>query len=363
MLARAFRTFLNTRDRPTLIIVDSHIAYGAPQQAGHQRRPRRAARRGGSPADQAQLRLAGGREVPASPTASTSTSATASASAARSCATPGSRGSRSTGRSIRSWPTSSTACSTGSCPRAGTRTCPRFPADAKGLATRDASGKVLNALGKNVPWLMGGSADLGPSCKTRLTFDGAGDFFADSPGGRNLHFGIREHAMAAVLNGMALVKVRAYGSALPDLQRLRQAGDPAQRPDGAAGHLRLHARLDRRRRGRPDAPADRATRVAAGHPGPDRPAPRGRQRGGGGLEGHHEAAPRAGRAGSHAAGGADDRPQQVRRRRRAWPAGPTSWPMRRTASRTSCCWRPAAKWRCAWRRTSGSRRRGSRRGW
>jgi transketolase len=71
---------------------------------------------------------------------------------------------------------------------------------------------VLNALGKNVPWLMGGSADLGPSCKTRLTFDGAGDFFADSPGGRNLHFGIREHGMAAVLNGMALVKVRAYGS-------------------------------------------------------------------------------------------------------------------------------------------------------
>jgi transketolase len=80
------------------------------------------------------------------------------------------------------------------------------------MATRDASGKVLNALGKNVPWLMGGSADLGPSCKTRLTFDGAGDSSAESPGGRNLHFGIREHAMAAVLNGMALVKVRAYGS-------------------------------------------------------------------------------------------------------------------------------------------------------
>src|SRR5262249_56933426 len=76
---------------------------------------------------------------------------------------------------------------------------------------RDASGKVLNALGKNVPWLMGGSADLAPSCKTRMVFDGAGDFMADSPGGRNLHFGIREHAMAAVLNGMALVKVRAFG--------------------------------------------------------------------------------------------------------------------------------------------------------
>src|SRR5204863_227798 len=62
------------------------------------------------------------------------------------------------------------------------------------------------------PWLMGGSADLAPSCKTRLTFEGAGDFSADTPGGRNLHFGIREHVMASVLNGMALIKVRAYGS-------------------------------------------------------------------------------------------------------------------------------------------------------
>jgi transketolase len=89
---------------------------------------------------------------------------------------------------------------------------PAFATDAKGLATRDSSAKVLNALAKNVPWLVGGSADLAPSTKTRLTFDGAGDFEAASPGGRNLHFGIREHAMAAALNGMALVKVRAYGS-------------------------------------------------------------------------------------------------------------------------------------------------------
>ena len=65
---------------------------------------------------------------------------------------------------------------------------------------------------RTVPWLLGGSADLAPSTKTRLTFDGAGDFLADNPAGRNFHFGIREHAMAAVLNGMALVKVRAYGS-------------------------------------------------------------------------------------------------------------------------------------------------------
>lgn len=63
-----------------------------------------------------------------------------------------------------------------------------------------------------MPWLLGGSADLAPSCKTRLTFDGAGDLFAENPGGRNLHSGIRDHAMGLVLNGMALVKLRAYGS-------------------------------------------------------------------------------------------------------------------------------------------------------
>ncbi|MDA0738507.1 MAG: transketolase [Nitrospirae bacterium] len=87
-----------------------------------------------------------------------------------------------------------------------------FPADLKGLATRDSSGKVLNAIAKEVPWLMGGSADLAPSTKTRLTFDGAGDFEAETPGGRNLHFGVREHAMGAVMSGMALSKVRTYGS-------------------------------------------------------------------------------------------------------------------------------------------------------
>src|SRR5207237_6752871 len=89
---------------------------------------------------------------------------------------------------------------------------PTFPADPKGKATRETSGQLLNALAKNVPWLMGGSADLTPSCKTRLTFEGAGDFSAANPGGRNLHFGIREHAMGAILNGLSLSKVRPYGS-------------------------------------------------------------------------------------------------------------------------------------------------------
>jgi transketolase len=87
---------------------------------------------------------------------------------------------------------------------------PVFPADAKGLATRDSSGKVENAIAKNVPWLIGGSADLAPSTKTLLS--GVADFEAGNYGGRNMHFGIREHAMAAVLNGMSQTKVRPFGA-------------------------------------------------------------------------------------------------------------------------------------------------------
>ncbi|MEJ8660523.1 transketolase [Streptomyces sp. MS1.AVA.4] len=92
------------------------------------------------------------------------------------------------------------------------RALPEFPADPKGLATRDSSGQVLNALAQSVPWLLGGSADLSPSTKTRLTFDGAGDCEPDEPTGRNLHLGIREHTSAAVANGMALTKLRPYWS-------------------------------------------------------------------------------------------------------------------------------------------------------
>ncbi len=211
MLARAFRTFLNTRDRPTLIIVDSHIAYGAPNKqdtsAAH-----------GEPLGEQEVRLA-----------------------KRSYGWPEDakfyvpdgvydhfrNGIGKRGKDLRDawfarvkeyrakYPELADQfyrLHHRQLPEGWDKGLPTFPADAKGLATRDASGKVLNVLGKNVPWLMGGSADLAPSCKTRLTFDGAGDFQADSPGGRNLHFGIREHAMASVLNGMALVKVRAYGS-------------------------------------------------------------------------------------------------------------------------------------------------------
>ncbi len=89
---------------------------------------------------------------------------------------------------------------------------PTFPADAKGMASRDSSQKVLNAIAPHVPWLVGGAADLAPSTKSNLTFQGAGSFEADNYGGRNLHFGIREHAMGSICNGMALSGMRAYGS-------------------------------------------------------------------------------------------------------------------------------------------------------
>ena len=92
------------------------------------------------------------------------------------------------------------------------RNLPTFKADAKGIAGRDASGEVLNVLAQNIPWLLGGSADLGSSNKTTLKFAGAGDFEPGSPGGRNFHFGIREHAMAAIVNGLSLSKLRAFGA-------------------------------------------------------------------------------------------------------------------------------------------------------
>ena len=206
-------------------------------QAGH-RAPRTASRsartRSGSPSASTA-----GRRTRSSwcPTACTSTSrpgigargADARAGVGRNCFA------RLPGASIPSSPTSSTRCSGASCPTGWDHDLPVFPADPKGMASRDASGKVLNVLAKNVPWLLGGSADLGPSNKTRLTFDGAGDFEAGHPAGKNLHFGIREHAMGAIVNGMALSKLRAVRLDVLHLQRLRAAGDP---PCGAHGAAR-----------------------------------------------------------------------------------------------------------------------------
>ena len=92
------------------------------------------------------------------------------------------------------------------------RNLPVFPADPKGLPGREASCKALNVLAQSIPWFIGGAADTGPSTKTKLTFAGAGDVQSETPGGKNLHFGIREHAMAATVNGLALSKLRAFGA-------------------------------------------------------------------------------------------------------------------------------------------------------
>jgi transketolase len=211
MLARAFNVFKKTPDRPTLIIVDSHIGYGSPSKedtpAAH-----------GEPLGEEEIRLT--KRIYGWP------------EDAKFLVPEGvhehfREGIGKRGRELRTaWESKFQAykrqfpqladeiekMQRRELPTGWDRNLPVFPADPKGMAGRDASGKVLNAIAKNVPWLMGGSADLTPSTKTRLDFDGAGDFQVDNYGGRNLHFGIREHAMAAVLNGMSLVKVRPYGS-------------------------------------------------------------------------------------------------------------------------------------------------------
>ncbi len=100
----------------------------------------------------------------------------------------------------------------GTLPTGWDQAIPTFPADPKGMASRDSSGKVLNALAKVIPWMVGGSADLAKSNKSRLTFDNAGDFQAATPAGRNINFGVREHAMGAICNGMALHGLRAFAA-------------------------------------------------------------------------------------------------------------------------------------------------------
>ena len=97
-------------------------------------------------------------------------------------------------------------------PDAATAAIPSFPTDAKGIATRESAGKVENALAEHYPWLLGGSADLDSSTKTRQVFEGSAAFTATDRSGRNLHFGVREHAMGAICNGLALSKIRPYGA-------------------------------------------------------------------------------------------------------------------------------------------------------
>jgi transketolase len=211
MLARAYQVFRKTTDRPTLIIVDSHIAYGSPNKqdthAAH-----------GEPLGEEEIRLTkrnyGWPEdakfrVPVEVRD-------------HFAAGIGARGKRLRETWVQMFETYKAQhplladelfrMQHRQLPDQWEKALPTFPADPKGLAGRDASGKALNALAQSIPWLMGGSADLAPSTKTRLTFDGAGDFGPEERTGRNFHFGIREHAMASVLNGLSLSKIRPYGS-------------------------------------------------------------------------------------------------------------------------------------------------------
>ena len=211
-VARAFHVFRAEHERPTLILVHSHIGYGSPVEDS----PKAHGEPLGVEGVKATKRFLGMPEdedfyVP-------------DGVYDRFAAGIGARGRR--GRdgvggacsttyraSTRSSPTSSSACSAASCPTAGRRRCPPSRADAKGIATPRLVGSgAQRRRRRRCPWLVGGSADLSPSTKTNLTFDGAGDFQPDDRAGRNLHFGIREHASAAIANGMALTKLRPYWS-------------------------------------------------------------------------------------------------------------------------------------------------------
>ena len=113
---------------------------------------------------------------------------------------------------IPNWRPSSTCSAATRCPKGWDAEIPTWQPDAKGVASRESSGKVLNAIAPHVPWMIGGAADLSPSTKTNLTFQGAGSFQPNSYAGRNLHFGVREHAMGSICNGIALSGVRPYCS-------------------------------------------------------------------------------------------------------------------------------------------------------
>ena len=210
MLAKAYNGFLQTTDRPTLIRVNSHIGYGSPHKqdtsAAH-----------GEPLGEEEVRLV--KKFYGWPEDAKFLVPDGVLENFRSGI--GKRG----GELRQKWETlfaeygkkfpqladQIKRMQHRELPDGWDKNLPTFPADAKGVATRESSGKVLNAVAEKVPWLVGGSADLAGSDRTRLKFEGAGDFQAGSYGGRNLHFGVREHGMAAALNGMAVSKIRPFG--------------------------------------------------------------------------------------------------------------------------------------------------------
>jgi transketolase len=210
-IASALKHFKESQDAPTLIIVRSHIGFGAPHKhdtsAAH-----------GEPLGEDEVRLA--KQTYGWPEDEHFLVPEAAPEHFREGISPRASELR------REWQERMQAyrekfpdlaerldlMQSGAPPKGWDSGLQNFKVDEKGLATREASGKALNAIAEKMPWLIGGAADLAPSTRSNLTFENAGDFEPGYYGGRNLHFGIREHAMGAVLNGLALTKLRVYGS-------------------------------------------------------------------------------------------------------------------------------------------------------
>jgi transketolase len=215
LLDRAYQFFLKNTGRPTLILVHSNIGYGAPNLQGSPKAH-------GEPLGKEEVKLA--KEffgfppdkdfvIPEAVPKHFAEGVGARGAAVRA------KWEELLTRYRAEYPELGAqvdAIHAGTLPDGWESALPEFPADAKGVATRESSGKVLNALAQRIPWLIGGAADLSPSTKTNLTFEGAGSFEAPGPvgdyHGRNCHFGVREHAMVAAVNGMALSGLRAYGA-------------------------------------------------------------------------------------------------------------------------------------------------------
>jgi transketolase len=211
MIRAGFRTFLATNDRPTLIVVNSHIGYGSPNKhdsaAAHgealgEEEVKLTKRFYGWPEDAKFL-------IPDGVFGNFKKGIGTRGKAERDRWTAKQNEYRAAHAELAN---EIMLMQYRKLPDGWDKDIPVFPADAKGLASRDSSNKVENAIAKNMPWLIGGSADLAPSTKTLLTFEDVKGFQAGNYGLRNLHFGIREHAMGAVINGMAQTKVRAFGA-------------------------------------------------------------------------------------------------------------------------------------------------------
>jgi transketolase len=210
-IEHALRVFQQTKGRPTFIVLDSHIGYGSPHKqdtsAAH-----------GEPLGEDEIRLckqAYGWPEDAKFLVPEGVYEQFAAGIGKRGADARAGWTKLFGDYRAKFPTLAAEVEQmqkRELPDGWDRDLPVFPPDAKGIAGRDASGKVLNVLAQNIPWLLGGSADLGPSNKTSFTYDAAGNFQSGTPGGKNLHYGIREHSMGAVVNGLSLCKLRSFGA-------------------------------------------------------------------------------------------------------------------------------------------------------